>query len=92
MVSFSDSLGGHGQEIADARRRSSARKGSMKYSLRVWHCRNCGRTNKTEIARDGRVECETCHEVIRIQPSLTRGGELPGQLPRSRVGRPEPTA
>ena len=53
----------------------------MKYSLRVWHCRGCGKTNKTEIAFDGRVQCEYCREVVRIQPCLTRGGEVPGQLP-----------
>ena len=50
--------------------------------LRPWTCRYCGRSNKTEIAEDGTVCCETCGKVMRIQPSRTRGGEAPGQLPR----------
>jgi DNA-directed RNA polymerase subunit RPC12/RpoP len=56
-------------------------------TIRSWHCRNCGRTNQTEIAQDGHVKCESCHWVMRIQPSRERGGETHGQLYR----RPLPT-
>jgi DNA-directed RNA polymerase subunit RPC12/RpoP len=59
----------------------------MQNVLRTWHCRNCGRTNETEIALDGKVKCEFCASVTRIQPSRARGLESPGQLstPRPRT-------
>jgi hypothetical protein len=73
---------GRGSLVGPPRRRLSARKGALMETLRHWHCRNCGRTNHTEVALDGHVKCETCHWVMRIQPSRARGGETPGQLYR----------
>jgi hypothetical protein len=58
----------------------------MKYALRTWTCRNCGRSNKTAVALDGTVKCDHCEDVMRIQPSRSRGGETPGQL--YRLARP----
>ncbi|HSE62122.1 MAG TPA: hypothetical protein VLG15_00780 [Thermoanaerobaculia bacterium] len=51
-------------------------------SIRSWHCRNCGKTNQSEVELDGRVKCGSCGWVMRIQPSRERGGETPGQLYR----------
>jgi hypothetical protein len=50
---------------------------------RNWHCRNCGRSNSTEIELDGRVKCEFCSWVMRIQPSRARGGETAAQMART---------
>lgn len=52
----------------------------MKYVLRTWNCRNCGRANKTLVEMDGTVKCEHCTDTMRIQPSRARGGETPGQM------------
>jgi DNA-directed RNA polymerase subunit RPC12/RpoP len=52
-------------------------------STRNWHCRNCGRSNTTEIQLDGKVKCEFCKWVMRIQPSRVRGGETAGQMART---------
>ncbi len=60
----------------------------MQNVLRTWHCRNCGRTNETEIALDGTVKCEFCASVTRIQPSRVRGLETPSQLSASRQRTP----
>ena len=54
----------------------------MKYVVRNWHCRNCGRSNSTPIEADGKVKCDFCHWVVRIQPSRERGGEASGQIAR----------
>jgi len=54
----------------------------MQYINREWNCRNCGRSNRTEVALDGTVKCEHCAAVNKIQPSRERGGETPGQLPK----------
>jgi len=54
----------------------------MKDSVRNWHCRNCGRSNTTEIQEDGRVKCEFCNWIMRIQPSRERGGETAAQMAR----------
>lgn len=53
--------------------------------LQPWNCRNCGRSNKSEVALDGTVKCEYCNNVMRIQPSKARGGETAAQ--RSRFTR-----
>jgi hypothetical protein len=58
----------------------------VKYVMRNWNCRNCGKANKTEVAMDGTVKCDFCTDVMRIQPSRFRGGEAPGQLPGSLRG------
>jgi hypothetical protein len=50
--------------------------------LRNWNCRNCGRSNKTEVAANGTVKCAFCTDVMWIQPSRMRGGETAGQLYR----------
>jgi DNA-directed RNA polymerase subunit RPC12/RpoP len=52
---------------------------------REWNCRNCGRSNRTELALDGTVKCEHCLSEMKIQPSRARGGETPG-----RPSRPQP--
>ena len=52
-------------------------------ATRNWHCRNCGRSNTTEIGLDGKVKCEFCSWVMRIQPSRVRGGETAGQMART---------
>jgi len=49
---------------------------------RPWQCRNCGRSNRTEVFADGTVRCEHCSNVMRIQPSAARGGETAAQLSR----------
>jgi hypothetical protein len=54
----------------------------MEAANRNWTCRNCGRSNKTPVELDGTVKCEFCANVMRIQPSRSRGGETPGQLSR----------
>ena len=61
----------------------------VEYFMRTWFCRHCGRSNTTPVALDGRVTCEFCKDVIRIQPSRDRGGETASQL--SRVGPTNPT-
>ena len=53
----------------------------MQHVNREWNCRNCGRSNRTEVALDGTVKCEHCNSEMKIQPSRARGGETPGQLP-----------
>lgn len=69
--------------LVRVRRRPSARKrASMKTVVRNWHCRNCGRSNTTEIQLDGKVTCEFCQWVMRIQPSRERGGETAAQMAR----------
>src|SRR6266567_8661725 len=50
--------------------------------LRNWNCRNCGRSNKTEVAANGTVQCVFCKDAMWIQPSRFRGGETVGQLHR----------
>jgi hypothetical protein len=52
---------------------------------REWNCRNCGRSNRTEVALNGTVKCEHCLSEMKIQPSRARGGETPG-----RPSRPQP--
>jgi hypothetical protein len=52
----------------------------MEYGLRNWKCRNCGRSNRTEVAVDGTAACGFCAEKTRIQPSRVRGDETPAQL------------
>jgi rubredoxin len=54
----------------------------MKNAVRNWHCRNCGKSNSTEIELDGKVKCAFCNWVMRIQPSRERGGETAGQMSR----------
>ncbi len=51
---------------------------------REWNCRNCGRSNRTEVAMNGTVQCEHCMSEMKIQPSRARGGETPGQPTRPR--------
>jgi len=51
----------------------------MQYVIRNWNCRNCGRSNKTEMAQDGTVKCEFCSDVLRIQPARSRAGQTPTQ-------------
>lgn len=53
----------------------------MMNSLRSWRCRDCGRSTQAEVERDGSAKCTFCGCVTRIQPSRTRGQEMPGQLP-----------
>ena len=55
----------------------------MQHVNREWNCRNCGRSNRTEVAMNGTVTCEHCASEMRIQPSRARGGETPGQPTRS---------
>lgn len=52
-------------------------------TTRNWHCRNCGRSNTTEIQLDGKVKCEFCSWVMSIQPSRARGGETAAQMART---------
>jgi hypothetical protein len=52
----------------------------MQYVIRKWNCGNCGRSNATEIALDGTVQCDSCADVMKIQPSGARGGETRDQL------------
>lgn len=54
----------------------------MQEALRTWTCRNCGRSNKTVIERNGSVKCEYCNYVMSIQPARSRGEETPAQLSR----------
>jgi hypothetical protein len=48
----------------------------VKYALRNWKCRNCGRANATEIALNGTAICEYCRDVTLVQPSRIRDGVL----------------
>src|ERR1700692_2925106 len=50
--------------------------------LRNWNCRNCGRSNKTEVAANWTVQCAFCKDAMWIDPSRFRGGETAGQLHR----------
>ena len=52
----------------------------MRYVLRTWKCRNCGNSNRTEVARDGTAKCGFCVDVTRIQPCRVRGDETAAQL------------
>jgi hypothetical protein len=52
----------------------------MPNDRRTWSCRNCGRSNTTEIHADGTVECAFCSRTMRIQPSRSRGGESSRQF------------
>ena len=40
----------------------------MKSGFRSWNCRNCGRSNETELALDGTLTCEYCAEVGGLEP------------------------
>jgi hypothetical protein len=55
----------------------------MQHVNREWNCRNCGRSNRTEVALDGTVKCDHCLSAMKIQPSRARGGETPGRSSRS---------
>ena len=58
----------------------------MKYVLRNWKCRNCGRANATTVELDGTAKCEFCAYVMSIQPSRIRNGVvLPAIYPRSAI-------
>ena len=46
----------------------------MKYVLRLWTCIGCGKSNKTEIAKDGTVRCDACSDVARIPFTRKRAG------------------
>ncbi len=48
----------------------------MKYALRNWKCRDCGRANATEIGLDGTAKCVHCRYVMQVQPSRIRNGVL----------------
>src|SRR5207245_1604819 len=48
--------------------------GHVKYALRSWKCRNCGRSNSTEIALDGTGVCAHCSYLMQVQPSRIRNG------------------
>jgi DNA-directed RNA polymerase subunit RPC12/RpoP len=65
--------------VAGLRRESGC---LMLYVNREWNCRNCGRSNRSEVAPDGTVKCEYCARVMKIQPSRARGGEVPNQYSR----------
>jgi DNA-directed RNA polymerase subunit RPC12/RpoP len=57
----------------------------MENALRNWKCRNCGRTNRTEVALDGTAKCEHCGYLMSIQPSRVRNGQvLPAVYPTRR--------
>jgi DNA-directed RNA polymerase subunit RPC12/RpoP len=57
----------------------------MESALRTWKCRNCGRTNQTEVALNGTASCEHCSYVMSIQPSRLRNGQvLPAVYPTRR--------
>jgi len=60
----------------------------MQHVNREWNCRNCGRSNRSEVALNGTVKCEHCASEMRIQPSRARGGETPGQPTRSEARTP----
>ncbi|HYV42363.1 MAG TPA: hypothetical protein VEO02_11295 [Thermoanaerobaculia bacterium] len=59
----------------------------MLYVNREWNCRNCGRSNRSEVASDGTVKCEYCARVMKIQPSRARDGEIPPSPLPSPAGR-----
>jgi hypothetical protein len=50
------------------------------YLIRKWNCKNCSRSNLTEVALNGMAKCEYCLDLMKIQPSRARGGETPDQL------------
>src|SRR5512134_1168721 len=93
MLTVPDSSDGPSCHLVSARRRLPARKRVAMTANRTWHCRNCGRSNTTVIELDGRVTCEFCRWVMRIQPSRVRGGETAGQMARTlpRAYRPART-
>jgi DNA-directed RNA polymerase subunit RPC12/RpoP len=47
----------------------------MANDRRTWTCRNCGRSNTTDIHVDGTVECAYCFRRMSIQPSRSRAAE-----------------
>jgi hypothetical protein len=44
--------------------------------LRRWNCRNCGRHNKTAVARDGTAKCEYCTDTAEVRPLHPWGPKL----------------
>ena len=68
-----------GVEIEVARRPAGC---VVKPCPRSWDCRNCGRSNETELALDGTLTCEYCTEVggpEALRPSrvlLRRAGKI----------------
>jgi len=48
----------------------------VKYALRNWKCRDCGRANATEVALDGTAKCVHCSYLMHVQPSRIRNGVL----------------
>jgi len=50
------------------------------YLIRKWNCKNCGRSNVTEVTFNGMAKCEYCLGLLKIQPSKARGGETSDQL------------
>jgi hypothetical protein len=53
---------------------------SMRYVVRNWTCRSCGRSNQNMVEPDGTATCEHCATVMRIQPGRAQGGETGAQL------------
>jgi hypothetical protein len=43
---------------------------------RRWNCPNCGRSNKTVLARDGTADCEYCTDGARVSPLEPFGSRL----------------
>ena len=48
----------------------------MRYVVRNWTCRNCGRANQTMAGLDGTVKCEHCADSLRIPPGKTLDGDV----------------
>jgi len=62
----------------------------MEHALKLWKCKNCGRSNETVVALDGTAKCPYCARVLSIQPSrdyLSGFSLLRPELPRWSEGR-----
>jgi len=57
-------------------------------TLRRWKCRDCSRSNETEIGLDGTAVCGHCSHRINVQPSRLKNGTLLPAVYPTRLGAP----
>ena len=58
----------------------------MTQALRRWKCRDCSRSNETEVRLDGTAICGHCSHTISVQPSRMRNGNILPAVYPTRVG------
>jgi len=57
-------------------------------ALRRWKCRDCSRSNETEIGLDGTAHCGHCSHRINVERSRIKNGTILPAVYPTRLGTP----